>query len=252
MRKLMQSLSRRLLPAAQLEIMLPSGIRVPIGSRDQISRFEEVFLVKSYTELLDQIPIPATVCDLGCNAGYFPLAIEEYKKMKGVTIPTRYVCVDANAACLKIAQRSLEKNLPAENWRVVRGCVGNPGEEMRFHVSKADAHSSVIAKYSFARTVKMKALDLQALFQESFPDGIDLLKVDVEGAESYLVNSWGPTLSRFCRWIMFEYHPFCGLTAREFTDRLGELGFVPASFLPDVNGEQIGLFSRAVKTPAVV
>jgi FkbM family methyltransferase len=244
MRKLMQSLARRLLPAAHLEMTLPSGIRVPIGSRDQISRFEEIFLAKSYDELLDRIPMPETVCDLGCNAGYFPLALEDRKRRLSWTQTTRYVCVDANPACVAIARRGLERNLSAENWRVLRGCVGEPGREMRFHLSKADAHSSLINKYSFLRTIKMKALDLDALFQEQFPSGIDLLKVDVEGAERFLVMSWGAALSKFCRGIMVEYHPYCGLTALEFSSRLRELGFVPESFRPEAPGEQVGFFVR--------
>jgi hypothetical protein len=110
MRKLMQSLARRLLPAARLEITLPTGIHVPIGSRDQISRFEEIFLARSYDQLLDQFPLPETVCDLGCNAGYFPLALEDRKRLRGRTQPTRYLCVDANPACVEIARRSLERN----------------------------------------------------------------------------------------------------------------------------------------------
>ena len=247
MRKLMQSLARRLLPAAHLEITLPTGIHVPIGSRDQISRFEEIFLGKSYDSLLSQFPLPETVCDLGCNAGYFPLAIEDRKRRKGQSAPTRYVCIDANPACVEIARRSLERNLPAGRWWAAQGCVGDPGQEMRFHLSKADAHSSLFNKYSFLRTVRMKALDLQALFQEHFPSGIDLLKVDIEGAERYLVTSWGPTLSQFCRRIMVEHHPFCGLTAREFSDRLKELGFVPDSFRPEETGEQVGLFLHQPK-----
>jgi FkbM family methyltransferase len=244
MRKLMQSLTRRLLPSAHLEITLPTGIHVPIGSRDQISRFEEIFLARTYDELLDQVPLPATLCDLGCNAGYFPLALEQRKRLQGVTTRTRYLCVDANPACLKIARRSLGRNVPAEDWMVVRGCVGEPGQEMRFHLSKADAHSSVFTKYSFLRTVKMRALDLNALFAENFPDGIDLLKVDIEGAERFLVMSWGEALSKFCRRIMVEYHPFCGLTAGEFASRLKALGFAAERFRPEADAEQLGLFGR--------
>ena len=247
MRKLMQSLARRLLPAANLEINLPTGIHVPVGSRDQISRFEEIFLAKSYDEILDRIPLPETVCDLGCNAGYFPLAIEDRKRRHSQTMTTRYVCVDANPACVEIARRSMSKNIAAGNWWVGQGCIGEPGQEMCFHLSKADAHSSVMNKYSFLRTVSMKALDLQALFEKQFPSGIDLLKVDVEGAEKFLVMSWGPTLSKFCRRLMVEHHPFCGLSALEFSNRLTELGFIPELFRPEETGEQVGLFLNKAK-----
>jgi FkbM family methyltransferase len=242
MRKLMQSLARRLLPSAHLEITLPTGIHVPIGSRAQISRFEEIFLARTYDDLLDRIPLPATLCDLGCNAGYFPLALEHRKRLQKSAVATRYLCIDANPDCVKIARRSLSRNLPADAWRVVQGCVGEPGEEMRFHLSKADAHSSVFAKYSHVRTVKMKALDLTSLFRETFPDGIDLLKVDIEGAEKFLVMSWGEALR--CRRIMVEYHPFCGLTAAEFAARLKQLGFEAELFHPELNSEQLGLFAR--------
>jgi FkbM family methyltransferase len=242
MRKMMQSLARRLLPAANLEIVLPTGIRVPFGSRDQISRFEEIFLQRSYDSLLDRIPLPATLCDLGCNAGYFPLALEHRKRLKQQTTPTRYLCIDANAECVRIARRSLEHNLPTGTWRVMQGCVGEPGQEMRFHVSKADAHSSVFAKYSYRRTVKMRALDLAALFRETFPDGIDLLKVDIEGAEKFLVTSWGEALN--CRRMMVEYHPFCGMSAAQFAARMRELGFTAELFQPELDGEQLGLFAR--------
>jgi hypothetical protein len=125
--------------------------------------------------------------------------------------------------------------------------VGEPGQQMRFHLSKADAHSSVMNKYSFLRTVSMTALDLQTLFAEQFPSGIDLLKVDIEGAEKFLVMSWGATLSQFCRRLMVEHHPFCGLSALAFSNRLVELGFVPELFRPEETGEQVGLFLNKAK-----
>ena len=245
MRKLMQSLARRLLPAANLEITLPTGIRVPVGSRDQVSRFEEIFLGHAYDEFIDRLGPLESVCDLGCNAGFFPLAIENRKRAKSQAKRTRYVCVDANPACLKIARRALERNLPTDSWEVVAGCVGEPGQKMSFHVSKADAHSSVLTKYSFAKTITMTALDLNAFFRDHFSSGIDLLKVDIEGAERFLVVSWGEALQQYCRRIMVEYHPFCGMTAAEFGARLEKLGFKAEIFQPDATGEQLGLFIRS-------
>jgi len=59
--------------------------------------------------------------------------------------------------------------------------------------------------------------------------------------------SWGATLSKFCRRLMVEHHPFCGLTALEFSSRLKELDFVPEIFRPEETGEQVGLFVRQSK-----
>jgi len=73
MRKLMQSLARRLLPAANLEITLPTGIRVPVGSRDQVSRFEDgsSFFCIARTIHKDSggyhAPQPVQTIGLGCR-----------------------------------------------------------------------------------------------------------------------------------------------------------------------------------------
>lgn len=242
--RFLQSLSRRLLPYANLNLALPTGLRLPITNRGNLFLFQEVFLQPGYLQLLETLPAPKTVCDLGVNHGYFSLACEHSKRLRQDNTVTFYAGIDANPFCLQACQRNFELNLPLGSYVTELGCIGRPGATVDFYVDKNDLNSSALHKTTNSKCHRIPAFDLEAFFKKYFPDGCDLMKVDVQGAEGALLQYWGDTISRKCRAVMLEYHPYCGLKPGEFKAFFQKLGFTAAHFPEGEEGEFLALFVK--------
>jgi FkbM family methyltransferase len=192
--------------------------------------------------LLEAIPAPQSVCDLGVNHGYFVLACEHFKRLRGIAAVTQYAGVDANPFCIETCLKNFALNLPTGSYAVELGCVGRPGTMVDFYVDKNDLNSSALQRGKHSKHIRVPALDLEAFLQKHFPGGCDLLKVDVQGAEAALLEFWGESMARHCRAVMLEYHPYCGLNPGEFKARWEELGFKAAHFPEGEEGEFLALF----------
>ena len=241
--RFLQSISRRLLPYANLNMTLPTGIRLPVMTRSSLFLFQEVFLQPGYLELLATLPAPRTVCDIGVNHGYFSLACEHSKRLRHIDTVTFYAGIDANPFCVKACQKNYELNLPPGSYVTELGCIGQPGTTVDFYVDKNDLNSSAMQKTTNSKCHRIPAFDLDAFFKKHFPGGCDLMKVDVQGAEGLLLQYWSETISKNCRAVILEYHPYCGIKRDDFKAHFEKLGFTAMHF-PDEEGEFLALFVK--------
>jgi len=78
-------------------------------------------------------------------------------------------------------------------------------------------------------TVEVEGITLERFVREHGVDTIDLLKVDIEGAETAMFDSMSDELLSRVSQITVEFHDFCGLTSKEdirrIRSRLEKLGF---------------------------
>jgi len=226
LRRLRKSLAWRALPWADLTLNLPTGISFPIRTRQEARLVQEILLAESYRPLIEALEPPRTLVDLGCNAGFFTLFAEHLRRCRRAadSPPARGLLVDANPDCLARCRSALALNHLDAHCEILEGLIGPPGEALAFHVSKADGHSSVFHRYCPRRTVRRASLDLDAEIARRFPEGVDLMKVDIEGGEKFLIAHWPQTLRR-CRAIILEWHRFA-LEESALERRMDELGFV--------------------------
>lgn len=224
LRRLRKSLAWRALPWADLTLNLPTGISFPIRTRQEARLVQEILLGESYRPLLDALDPPRNLVDLGCNAGFFPLFLEHTRRRRAAASPFgRGLLVDANPECLTRCRSALALNRLEAHYELLEGLIGPPGETLAFHISKADGHSSVFHRYCTRRTVRRASLDLDAEIARRFPEGVDLMKVDIEGGEKFLIAHWPQTLRR-CRAVLLEWHRFA-IEESELDTRMTELGF---------------------------
>ncbi|MCC7518729.1 MAG: FkbM family methyltransferase [Verrucomicrobiae bacterium] len=223
-RRFLRSLAWRAMPWAGLTLNLSTGISFPIRTRQEARLVQEILLERAYQPLLEALDPPRTLVDLGCNAGFFTLFVEHERRRRApASPPARGLLVDANPDCLRRARSTLRLNRLADRFDLVDGLIGPPGEPIEFHISKADGHSSAFHRYCTRRTVRRTSLDLEAEITRRFPDGVDLMKVDIEGGEKFLLEHWAHTLRR-SRAILLEWHRFA-LEGDELERRMRELGF---------------------------
>lgn len=150
-------------------------------------------------------------------------------------------CEFANQLAVKYGARiiSLEPNSElrvgslAENVTLLRAALAGKDGEAEFSISTNPEASSLIRRCPSgrARTQIVPTRSLTSLFAEFAQDGVDLVKLDVEGAEfEVLMQETAETLSR-CKQISVEFHPHDARTApdvariEDAADRLKSLGF---------------------------
>ncbi len=248
-RRLAESLAWRLFPYAQLQLRLKSSLVVPVATKSEMATFRELFLEQQYDELLDRLPPPRTVLDLGCNCGYFPLVLHHRARLRGDDpVPIRCVLVDADPAMVARAREVLGLNGLASNAAFVAGLVGARGQTATFHISREGATSSAVVRPSRSRPVRMASVDLEQVLQEHFGGRVDLLKCDIEGAEDHLVRDWHPVLAAADA-VILEWHGF-GIRWPEFADTMRAAGFLPTAERPAKGEFRIVLFqpSPAART----
>lgn len=222
--RFLQSVAWRALPWTGLTLNLPTGVSFPIRTRQEARLVQEILLAQAYQPLLAPLDPPRTLVDLGCNAGFFTLLVEHERRRRAPRSPPVHgLLVDANADCLRRCRSALALNKIDAQFDVVEGLVGPPGETLEFHVSKADGHSSVFHRYCTRRTVRRRSLDLDAEVARRFPEGVDLMKVDIEGGEKFLLEHYPRTVQR-CRAIILEWHRFA-MEEADLERQMAGLGF---------------------------
>jgi FkbM family methyltransferase len=160
---------------------------------------EEIFRLGHYDappQVLDALQAsekPLQVVDLGANIGLFGAFIRR-------RFPTaRIVAFEPHPANAAVLRQSIEANGGNDRWRLVQACAQNADGEVPlglydFTTSRIEANS--------AREVVVPALDVFPFLED-----VDLLKIDIEGAEWPILTDprFGAGVART---LALEYHPF--------------------------------------------
>lgn len=180
----------------------PSGIGVRIDSVETLSILIELFAVQPYAAALDLSAPSRCVVDLGAHRGLFVLFACHHLRAKGGPDP-QFVCVEADRRNLVHAGRQLSANGLDRNVRLVHGAVaGQRQGEVDFYVHPrfhGRGHIQAAPRWT-TRVVPVVDLAREIPF-----DRIDLLKIDVEGAEQSVFQEYPDLLAR-TRVLVAEMH----------------------------------------------
>jgi FkbM family methyltransferase len=158
----------------------------------------------------------STILDLGANRGFFCEAIV---KRFGCT------CVAVEPAPF------LYDIIPQSNHiSKIQAAIAGRSGEMLLSVNNENLLASRLTDVETENSVTVNVLTLPELFNRLAWSRIDLLKVDIEGAEIEMLASCSDDfLSRCIAQISIEFHDFCGITSPQVVkatlDRLHLLGF---------------------------
>ena len=225
--RLAKSLMWRFFAAADMRFTLRSGIEVCVADKNEMATFSELFIHQEYDGFLDLLPVPKSVLDLGCNSGYFGILMQHRSILKHSPVP-KLILVDANAEAVDRARIVMGSLEVAE---YVTGLIGPRGSgEGSFYLAPASAESSAVKCVKHAREVKVPRVDLNRLIKNHFPEGIDLIKCDIEGGEELLIREWGEEIKQ-AKSLLIEWHGFEG-TWEAFSSHLTSLGFKCVMELP--------------------
>ncbi len=182
----------------------------------------EVFGPSGYGRAMSGRPRVETLADIGCSFGWFPClvrALQPDDQPAGVLF-------DANSASCDEARWHLSAN-NLKRLHVIHGAVGVPDhtEAAHFHILPASTQSALSAPgpdhpYPIKGRAKVVAVPVVTVEKEwlrlGLPLPIDLMKIDVEGAEMDFLNSEQEFVCNVVRRVLIEWHgwrvPFAQLT----------------------------------------
>lgn len=165
--------------------------------------FQEIVRTGVYKNILSYISDCETVIDVGANIGLAALYFaSQYKTSRILAVepsPDNFALLDTNLADL--VRRNRCKTIKAAVWERRTSLAANPlpgpgrfnGFSLR-EFGKDDAES-----------VRILGLPMSAIVEESGFDRIDILKIDIEGAEVQMFRSELGWLERV-RSILIEFH----------------------------------------------
>jgi FkbM family methyltransferase len=159
--------------------------------------------------------VQSQVLDLGANYGLFAKAITARFGCRCIAVKP------SPEPFAAIAETPLISKLQA--------AAASKSGTVPFHIATDSVFSSLYPTSNVVRVIEVRAFSLPDLLDLVEARPVDLLKMDVEGAEIELLNSCPTTILQQIRQISVEFHDHCDLTpASEVSStlaRLHKLGF---------------------------
>jgi FkbM family methyltransferase len=155
------------------------------------------------------------VLDLGANYGLFAKAIT-----------ARFGC-----RCLAVEPSPEPFAAIAETPLIskLQAAAAAKSGMVPFHIATDSIHSSMYRPSAVVNVIDVRALSLPDLFALVGVTPLDLVKIDIEGAEIDMINSCPPSILQQIRQLSVEFHDHNGITPaseiRSTLARLHKLGF---------------------------
>ena len=169
---------------------------------DSISLFWEIWRDRCYTSRGFYQPQPTdTVLDLGANQGFFALFLCE--RVPGI----RVHCFEPAAETRAQLLRNIESNGLGRTVSVYPFAISDRYTEATFHVTANSEHGSLFeSQFSGSNAQKVECIPLSRAIELTQAGEIDLLKIDVEGAEIEILEGAAPEIWSRIHRVVVEYH----------------------------------------------
>ena len=177
----------------------PHPVYLRVGSSDGFV-LEEIFLTKVYEPVTSRLPKDIKlIVDLGANCGFSArLWLKQYPQ-------AQVIAVEPDADNFTALTRNVNADpQDAPRARLFQACVAAERGKVYLDRSAEECAFQMTDKPTGAPVDALPLLDILA--EANAPQTIDLLKVDIEGAEESLFKDCGAWLDRV-NCIMIELHP---------------------------------------------
>lgn len=221
-------------------LKLRGGLTLEHGSEDDAIRlFQEIFVGRCYTRGgFYQPRAGETVLDLGANIGAFALAMQWLGR--GVRVHSFEPASDTRARLERnVAVNGLEGLVTVHPYAV----TGSAGT-LTLKRGGVAGHSSLFASrfVDGGYEEQVQAVGLDGAVALTGSPTIDLLKIDIEGAEIEVVEGAGADTWARVRRVVVEYHDLFRPGCRERVARvLQAQGFARVETLPEPSTPELGL-----------
>lgn len=183
-------------------ITLQDNIKIylPVGDIKGVrGTIFDIFIKEEYSKFKDFLPSPGeTVIDVGAYIGCYTLYCSLKMNNNGTLISIEPVPINA-----KILQKNLKINKIPENFcKIYNIALFDAEKDLNLYVPKIYKSRTSIFRQEYAKlqqkdhsyTLKIRAKSLDKFLKELAIETIDIMKVDVEGSEAFVLQGAKNTL----------------------------------------------------------
>lgn len=168
----------------------------------------EIFKYREY-RAADPFIISAKklIVDVGAHLGLFTL----YCRLLNNRV--KIIALEPEQNNFKLLKENLKKNnisrVKVFDYALsVRSGTGKLQISDDSHNNKLILNDSVEYKNEFDKVARVKTITLTDLLKQNNESVVDVLKMDIEGAENYIIPTWPAEVFSKVRSIIFEYHDY--------------------------------------------
>jgi FkbM family methyltransferase len=141
----------------------------------------------------------AVFVDIGANVGSVSLFVDNFNKDREDKI--RVFAIEPEPHNLSLLQKNIESN-PVENVTVIKKAIWHQNKEVL--ITNRGGNSSIFEIEGVEQT-KIQAITLEKLFKENNIKHVDVMKIDIEGAEfDLIINAPEKTLAKI-KYLTLEF-----------------------------------------------
>lgn len=235
-------LYRRLARWVTCEVHLLGRHTLALNSKFQTNSLQDVFCHPFYWQLFGWLPTaPKLIVDLGAHCGHFSLLADTCLRLKFPDAEPEYILIEPNPDLVKVIQSNLHRSRLCRRHAVHQGLVGGQRSGVAtLWVSRQNLLSASLRREDQTHGVTAPFLDLNTLVQDR---PIDLLKLDIEGAEFDFVEQYPELLNR-THAVMAEIHDAPAATHQRLYSRFESAGLRLASPPLKHGGHALAMFQR--------
>lgn len=176
-------------------------IYLDIGESDTMLSRAIGFFERHKFNLIQRLLRPGDVfLDIGGNKGDFSLFAASL-----VNDDVRVFCFEPLPDNAKWIHQSIKRN-DYKNIEVVEACVSDGNSEVTLHIGRSSGGSSIMGGSPDSPTMTCPAVTMDAFIQDRMLSRVDLVKIDVEGAELRVLAGANDTIDRFRPIMLIDLH----------------------------------------------
>jgi FkbM family methyltransferase len=218
-------LYRRLARLLTAEIRLEGGARLELDSKFQLASFADTFCRPFYWQALTHLrAAPDMVVDVGAHCGHFCVLADQAISARFGTHHTRYVLMEPNPHLGRAIRGNMASARLESRHKLVAAIAGaGHGPPITMHIHPKNYLSASTIPIPGGKPHSVMRMGLR---EAVGPGVVDVLKVDIEGAEESLVNEQRELLSDV-KLLIMEIHPNHGVDATALLQTLARIGLHP-------------------------
>ncbi|MGA7931978.1 MAG: FkbM family methyltransferase [Kovacikia sp.] len=234
-------LYRRLSRLITCQLRLPGSSKIQLQNKYEVASFQDVFCHPFYWQIFSLIETPpALVVDCGAHCGHFSILADTCFRTKFNSAQTEYLLIEPNPRLMNIIQTNLRNAELTPRSRLIQGLLGVTSGQDVLWVNPKNYLVASLTPSPGLKPHTVQYVDLEKLVGDRT---IDLMKVDIEGAEYEFVKQ-NPSVFRKANLVLFELHGTSQTQQDELFASLQAIGLSPIGKPIESQGNQLIIFQR--------